>query len=297
MARIRSIKPDFWKSEAIAAHTFRARLTFIGLWSYVDDNGVGLDNPKLIAAELFALEDDPREALANVREDLASLHEAGRIVRYTVGERSYLAIKNWREHQKIDKPGKPRYPEPEDPRAIIVEPVTSEKTLAPQVLATVSREPRETVEESPCLEQGAGSREQGTGNREVPPSAGRALTLAPAALDVVVPTEPPSTTDALVAEWIDHCAKRPPGPVIGQVGKQIKAMLAEGIDPADVRAGLAEWARKGIHPSTLPSVVNEVMNAPTSALQRARGPSRLSTGDRRLLEAQAALRAVKEEMA
>lgn len=41
-------------------------------------------------------------------------------------------------------------------------------------------------------------------------------------------------------------------------------MLEEGIDPDDVRSGLLEWARKGkLHPSTLPSVVNEVMNRPT----------------------------------
>jgi len=73
--------------------------------------------------------------------------------------------------------------------------------------------------------------------------------------------EPADTTQALVGEWIDHCRKRPPGNVIGQVGKQIKAMLEEGIDPADVRLGLVAWWRKGLHPSALPSVVNEHMNA------------------------------------
>src|SRR6185369_6481996 len=112
MPRIRSIKPDFWKSEAIAMHPHRTRLTFIGLWTYVDDNGVGLDNEKLITAELFALEDDPREALENVREDLARLAEAGRIVRYIVDGRRYIAITNWDEHQKVDRPGKIRYPQP-----------------------------------------------------------------------------------------------------------------------------------------------------------------------------------------
>jgi hypothetical protein len=91
--------------------------------------------------------------------------------------------------------------------------------------------------------------EQGT------PSAGR---------DIALPADPPSTTDALIAEWLEHCTSRPPGSVIGQVGKQVKAMLAEGIDPADVRRGLAAWAKKGLHPSTLPSVINEVMNAPTA---------------------------------
>lgn len=41
--RIRNIKPEFWRSQDITALDKSARLTFIGLWNYVDDNGVGLD--------------------------------------------------------------------------------------------------------------------------------------------------------------------------------------------------------------------------------------------------------------
>ena len=37
-------------------------------------------------------------------------------------------------------------------------------------------------------------------------------------------------------------------------------MLTEGIDPDRVRAGLAEWNRRGLHPATLPSVVHEISN-------------------------------------
>ena len=38
--RIRSIKPEFWTSDDVAQHDWNTRLLFIGLWSYVDDNGV-----------------------------------------------------------------------------------------------------------------------------------------------------------------------------------------------------------------------------------------------------------------
>lgn len=70
----------------------------------------------------------------------------------------------------------------------------------------------------------------------------------------------------IVAAWIERCRKRPPGTVIGQIAKGVKSMLEEGVDPDDVRAGLLEWARKGnLHPATLPSVVNEVMNRPVAA--------------------------------
>ena len=92
--------------------------------------------------------------------------------------------------------------------------------------------------------------------------------------------EPPSRTLAIVgdtptaqtltAEWIDHCTDRPPRQVIGQVSKHLKSMLDEGIDPERIRRALAEWNRKGLHPSTLPSVVHEIANrAPAARGQQA----------------------------
>lgn len=74
----------------------------------------------------------------------------------------------------------------------------------------------------------------------------------------IIPDGPTSQT--LIAEWIDHCTSQPPRSVVGQVAKHVKAMLEEGIDPHLLRAGLAEWNRKGVHPSVLPSVVHEVAN-------------------------------------
>lgn len=72
--------------------------------------------------------------------------------------------------------------------------------------------------------------------------------------------EPPATAQTIVGEWIDRCAKRPPKQVIGQISKLVKGMLDDGQHPDDVRRGLAAWMAKNLHPSTLPSVVNEVMN-------------------------------------
>ena len=73
MARIRSIKPEFFTSEAIAALQLSARLTFIGLWTYADDNGVGIYNELLITAAIWPLERDNLETLSRTREDIASL--------------------------------------------------------------------------------------------------------------------------------------------------------------------------------------------------------------------------------
>ncbi|MFJ8992663.1 hypothetical protein ACIRQH_19980 [Streptomyces sp. NPDC102279] len=84
-------------------------------------------------------------------------------------------------------------------------------------------------------------------------------------------TDAPITTQTIVGEWLDRCAERPPSRVIGQVSKEIRILLDEdGIDPDSIRRGIAHWMRKGLHPSTLPSVVNEVMNST--------GPAGASTG-------------------
>lgn len=134
--RIRSIKPEFWRSVDIAALPLEDRLFFIGLWSYVDDNGVGLDRVPIIAAELFAddLSRDPRETLARVSEGIERLSERGLVQRYSDDSRDYLHVSNWERHQRIDKPNKPRYPLP-----------TSENVTIRETLATHSRDPRETL--------------------------------------------------------------------------------------------------------------------------------------------------------
>lgn len=248
MARIRTVKPDFWKSESIAALPFRTRLTFIGLWTYVDDNGVGLDSYKLIAAELFGLEDDPREARANVREDLARLHSAGRIARYAVGGKRYFAVVNWDEHQKIDKPGRPRYPGPENDEASHLSREDAwHMDAPPSIPGQDSRESRET------LAPGVGNREEGVGNRDkgIPPEADTADAVSSAqgefpGMPAAPAHLPARQDDAEIAEvainggnvtaaYIDGAEAagldRPSGTLIARVGKAAKQMLGEHKDP------------------------------------------------------------------
>ena len=43
MARIRTIKPEFWTSEQVVDCSPTARLLFIGLWNFCDDGGVHPD--------------------------------------------------------------------------------------------------------------------------------------------------------------------------------------------------------------------------------------------------------------
>jgi hypothetical protein len=167
VARIRSIKPDFFTSETVASLPLSTRLTFIGLWTYVDDNGVGMDNELLINAAIWPLEGDSLETLARTREDLATLSRAGLVNRYRDSRKRYLFVTSWDEHQKVDHPRKPRYPRPGD--VIGATDLTSDNESVDQTIATDSRENREDL----APEQGSGIRDQGSGNPPNPPSGGK----------------------------------------------------------------------------------------------------------------------------
>ena len=146
--RIRTIKPEFWRSADIAALSVEDRLLFIGLWSYVDDNGVGRDDPQLIQCDLYPL-DTFTEASVRTHGGLMRLSQQGLITRYEgPGGRRYLQINSWDKHQKINRPSKPRFPRYNAENCTLTE---------------ASLRPHCTLTEGSLPEQGTGNREQGTG--------------------------------------------------------------------------------------------------------------------------------------
>ncbi|MFJ4184169.1 hypothetical protein [Kitasatospora sp. NPDC089509] len=72
----------------------------------------------------------------------------------------------------------------------------------------------------------------------------------------------------LVGEYVAACAERPPSGVRGHLGKVVKTLLDEGIAADHVRAGLRRFAEIQGHPSRLPSLVNDAMNARSAGLAR-----------------------------
>lgn len=99
MARIRTIKPEFWQDEKLAPLDPTTRLVFLGLICMADDAGRVLDNLRLIDAWIFPeTEDTAREALAN-------LSRIGRVAFGTTASgQKVIQITNWSRHQKVDKP-------------------------------------------------------------------------------------------------------------------------------------------------------------------------------------------------
>jgi hypothetical protein len=112
--RIRSTKPEFWRSKTIAQFDWETRLVLKALESYVDDNGVGKDSVVIFCADAFPhdLAKSP-EICAKVARSLDQLSEAGLIVRYSVADEDLLYIRRWKQWQYIDKPKAGRFPRPD----------------------------------------------------------------------------------------------------------------------------------------------------------------------------------------
>lgn len=112
--RIRSTKPEFWRSATMAQFDMEDRLILKALEAYVDDNGVGKDSVVMIAADAFPhdLAKSP-EIVAKISGALHRFAEADIIVRYTVGGEPLLYVRWWKRWQYIDKPKAGRYPRPD----------------------------------------------------------------------------------------------------------------------------------------------------------------------------------------
>ncbi|WP_152531582.1 hypothetical protein [Mycobacterium sp. UM_CSW] len=132
--------PAFWKSPKLAnlADDWDARLVLAGLWSYVEDNGVGLDNAGLIAAQLFAF-DDPATVVPRVAKAVDRLHAKGHVRRYEAdveGVRlKLIEVADWSSWQKPDKPTPSPYPPSTSANA-----VESDSRAAREPFATNSRQ-------------------------------------------------------------------------------------------------------------------------------------------------------------
>ncbi|MEU1012247.1 hypothetical protein [Streptomyces sp. NPDC005890] len=109
MARIRTIKPEAFVSESLAAVSLTAERTFFGLLTQADDQGRHRDHAAIIAGQLWVLR--PEHTPSAVEQDLAQLADSGLICRYKgPDDKRYLHIVTWRQHQKINRPSASRLP-------------------------------------------------------------------------------------------------------------------------------------------------------------------------------------------
>ena len=111
MARIRTIKPDFFRSRSLARCSIVARLTFIGLWCEADDHGRGICDARLLKAAIYPLDDDITTKV--IERHLEELETTGHILIYTHAGDDFYFIHKWDKHQSAAyRRGDPIHPEP-----------------------------------------------------------------------------------------------------------------------------------------------------------------------------------------
>jgi hypothetical protein len=115
MARIRTIKPDFWTSEQIMNLTPLARLMFIGMWNFCDYGGNHPASVRTIKALVFP-EDDV--STPNVQGLIDDLLENELVIAYEVEGKVYWHVTGW-HHQLIDQPTF-KYPSPDGTTPAVV---------------------------------------------------------------------------------------------------------------------------------------------------------------------------------
>ncbi|WP_417372990.1 hypothetical protein [Glutamicibacter protophormiae] len=119
MARMRTLKPEFWDSPSTARATLAARLLFLAMWNWADDSGRGTAGLKELEAFAFP-NDDVRtfqrnsagnsapmagsapEYYGSFAEVCGDVSEAYGVMFYRVKARPYYVIPSFKSHQAKD---------------------------------------------------------------------------------------------------------------------------------------------------------------------------------------------------
>lgn len=228
--RIRSTKPEFWRSRTVASVSWDARFVLKGLESYVDDNGVGKDDTALIVGDVFPRDmlANPRETVARVTEAVSLLHQAGLIWRYEVDGVHLLYISNWDTLQRVDKPNKGRLPRPDGTmdykESLIRESVANPReTLAP---VTGEQGNRGTGENLPLTYSG-------TERARETKSVARMQALNETAVGGAA-IEVARGYTAWAGNGIDSRTQH-------EIAREVDPLLADGIDPRQIADGIKAW--------------------------------------------------------
>jgi len=101
MARIRTIKPEFWRHPVLGRLPDDQQLLAISLLSMSDDEGYFRAVPDLIRGDVQPFRDD----LAKISRGIEKLSEIGFVDIVEHSEQGAIGkIKNWEKHQKVDHP-------------------------------------------------------------------------------------------------------------------------------------------------------------------------------------------------
>lgn len=113
MARIRTIKPEFFTSPDTAKASIEARLFYIALWCWADDWGVGEANMNALLGFAFPEDDEKtRKEIQSLCKEVANTYGT---LFYENNGRYFYQIPAWEDHQKTQRRAKRRNPTADDP--------------------------------------------------------------------------------------------------------------------------------------------------------------------------------------
>lgn len=199
MARIRTIKPEFWTSEQIAECSTTARLLFIGIWNFCDDHGLHPASVKRLKMEVF-----PSDSIADVAIEamVQELQAAQLLNAYEVHGKGYWQVTGWEKHQKIEKPTY-RHPLPNagEPMAISPPPrrVVADKSESPRPRNGMESKGSKALSGKPDVLAILDYLNTQAGKNYKPVKAN--LSLIAARLGEATPDECRAVIDAKVTEW------------------------------------------------------------------------------------------------
>lgn len=267
MARIRSIKPEMRRSLTVCAWPIPVRWTFVGLPGYVDDHGRGIDEVRLIKAELYPMDDNV--STRKISQHLEMIAKTGPLCRYLVDGRHYLHLTSWGEHQRVSHPAAsvippcPHHEGPGDPP----DPLPTDSGDPPEPLANESGGAPERLRASRVpAEQGTG---KGTG-KGVPATPAAASTATTQGALLETPDEPPPVTVNTQAQTLarHYVELVPLSKFTAVMGIAKQALNAKYESPA-ITAALTRIAGEG-RPLTVDVLRVELEGMPPP---RGRGPA------------------------
>ena len=99
------ISHEYWSDEEIGGWSHTARLFYIALWNFADDEGRFKAHDVLLKSQAFPY--DERVSIKQLKEEISK-----KVIWYEVSGSQYGYLKNFLSYQRIDRPTASKLPEP-----------------------------------------------------------------------------------------------------------------------------------------------------------------------------------------
>lgn len=111
MARIRTVKPEFWEDEKVGGLSPLARLAFIGTLNLADDEGLLRWTEDYVNASLFMYDGLPGKKVRGLMDELV---HGDMLFPYRAAKSNQQLgyVVNFRRHQRINRPQPGKFPPP-----------------------------------------------------------------------------------------------------------------------------------------------------------------------------------------